>query len=868
MRFQILLGSVSVLAAVAAAGQARAQTTATAAPAGQEAQPAGDPSQPPEEDVYSANQEILVTAQRRTENLQDVPIAISAISGEQLEARGITEALDVIQFVPNMFGSNNTGIGSANAYYLRGLGNTETIATFDPPVGTYVDDIYLSRQNANNLSFFDVERVEVLRGPQGTLFGRNTTGGAINVILRQPGDTFGGFAEAGYGRFDTYMARASIDVPLADTLAIKVSGYFQDSEGYVQNITTGDRLNDDDGWGVRVAARGELTPDIVWNGSYTRIVSEAENLLDFLCNPAAPTQCDGRFASTGLREGRRLASSPYTGLLTGFPFTPASVSRDKAFFGLGNYAAQDLLTSRFEIGLTGDLTLGLITGFVNLTQEFALDFADGRALPSLQVPGPPVRGFARGGFVIINDGEHEQFSQEIKLNGSLFGGAVDFVGGFFYLDEQNDTDFADVFSIFTGAPGGLGLLLADRRLVNSTEALAAYLQADFNVTPELTLTAGIRYTDESKTLSFSDNRARCQVTRQPAFCLSDPNLRAANGVAIPLTQSAQVWTPRFAVNYQPGNDLLFYASATRGFKSGGWNARSTAPSQVLPFGPETVWSYEAGAKIDLFDRLLRTNIAIYRADVSDLQTPSALVGPTGAITFLTRNFADYRNQGVELEVSLFPLEGLNLFANVGYQDDEYLIDPNAPATDLFGVTSVAAQQAACRAQRAAGQIPGASNTAPPGRPPNNAPSCGTGIITATGDIADPVRTPEWSLALGATYRAPIGTGGIHLIPSVNATYRSEYEVQTSNLTFYTGSITGSNGTFPANPFEGEFITGSRAEAYWLVNASLALQGADDRWQISVECQNCFDEVYLQSSLANYSYFSEPMTWMVRGRVRF
>ena len=129
---------------------------------------------------------IVVTAQRRQESVQDVPIAISAFTARELETRGVTEALDVAQFVPNLVGLNNTGLGSANSYYLRGLGNSETIATFDPPVGTYVDDIYLSRQNANNLSFFDVERVEVLRGPQGTLFGRNTTGGAINVILAEP----------------------------------------------------------------------------------------------------------------------------------------------------------------------------------------------------------------------------------------------------------------------------------------------------------------------------------------------------------------------------------------------------------------------------------------------------------------------------------------------------------------------------------------------------------------------------------------------------------------------------------------------------------------------------------------------------------
>ena len=168
--------------------------------------------------------EIIVTAQRRAENVQDVPIAITALSSDQLEARGVSNALQVAQFVPNLTAMNNTGLGTANAYYLRGLGSTETIPTFDPPVGTYVDEIYLSRQNANNLSLFDVERVEVLRGPQGTLFGRNTTGGAVSIIMRQPGSDFGGYVEGGIGRWDQKMVRGSVDIPLAPTFAVKLSG--------------------------------------------------------------------------------------------------------------------------------------------------------------------------------------------------------------------------------------------------------------------------------------------------------------------------------------------------------------------------------------------------------------------------------------------------------------------------------------------------------------------------------------------------------------------------------------------------------------------------------------------------------------------
>jgi iron complex outermembrane receptor protein len=283
MRLKVLQGSISAFCLLAA-------MPAWAQPPAPEAEQENPPPEPEtQEPVQSEGiTEIVVTAQRRAENIQDVPIAITAFSAEDLQAQGISNTLELARFVPNLVGQNNTGIGSANSYFLRGLGSTETIATFDPPVGTYVDDIYLSRQNANNLSLFDVERIEVLRGPQGTLFGRNTTGGAINVIMRQPGRDFGGFVELGYGRFDQVLARGSIDLPLTEGIAVKVSGYFQDDEGYVRNVTTNERLNDNDGWGARLGVRAEFSPALSWRASYMHVVSRAENILNFECNPGSP----------------------------------------------------------------------------------------------------------------------------------------------------------------------------------------------------------------------------------------------------------------------------------------------------------------------------------------------------------------------------------------------------------------------------------------------------------------------------------------------------------------------------------------------------------------------------------------------------
>jgi len=865
----MLLSSVSACMALCLAWPAGAQTMADDQPV-----PGSGPATPPANQTEAQQggiADIVVTAQRRAENVQDVPIAISAFSGDQLRSQGVSNTLQLGQYVPNLVAQNNTGIGSANAYFLRGLGNTESIATFDPPVGTYVDDIYLSRQNANNLSFFDVERVEVLRGPQGTLFGRNTTGGAINVILREPGRDFGGFAEVAYGRFDQKLLRASVDLPLAPTFSIKLSGYWQDDDGYVKNVTTGERLNDDDGWGVRIGLRGELSDTVTWNGSYAHLVSNAENILNFECNPANPSDCKGRFATTGLREGKRVSPSPYL----------VPISGQKANFGQGQRSATDLITSNFEVGLADNAMVNFITGYVYLSQRFALDFFDGRSSPSLAnltPPNftPPVLGLPMGGFDILNDGEYEQFTQEIKLNAQLFDDRVDFVTGLYYLHEDNRTDFADVL----GRAPTAALLLADRTLKNKTTAYAAYAQVDFKIIDIVTLTAGVRYTDERKTFSIRDNRpvrgsnaagqALCgtdPAAPPTALCLDDVNLVAPTGLRIPQRQQAKLWTPRFAVNFRPNNDLLVFASATRGFKSGGWNARESSPVRLLPFGPEKVWSYEVGFKSDLLDRRVRFNVTGFYLDVSDLQTISGFTNPDGTLAFLNRNFADYRNKGIEAELTVVPVERLNLYANLGYQDDNYRIRRGGPAFDIYGVQSVDAQQQECLAALQAGKTPG------PGAPnlPAGAPrisACASGIVTATGAIATPVRTPRWSLALGGSYEAALGNSGLSLVPSVNASWRSKQEVQTSNISFYTGPSTGVNGTFSTNLIGGEFITGSRAKAAWLVNAGLSLMGPDQAWQLALECTNCLNESFVQSSLGNYSYLNPPMQWRVRARMDF
>jgi iron complex outermembrane receptor protein len=523
---------------------------------------------------------------------------------------------------------------------------------------------------------------------------------------------------------------------------------------------------------------------------------------------------------------------------------------------MGQESTSDIVTSNLQFDVAPDTTLALITGFVNLSQQYGLDFFDGRAGPTVSAPRPPVRGLARGGFVIVNDGHHQQFTQEVKLNGKLANGFVDYVAGIYYIDERNKTDFADIF----GVSPTLSLLLADRILHNRTEAIAGYAQADFNITDQLKLTAGIRYTDETKTIQLHDNRPSCNDGSLEATCLDNANLVAGSGVRIPTKQETKIWTPRFAIDFKPNDQVLLFASATRGFKSGGWNARASSPGTFLPFDPEKVWSYEAGVKSDWLDRRLRVNLTAFWLDVSDLQVLAGLLNPTtGALTFLTRNFADYRNKGVEAEITVVPVDNLNLYANLGYQNDHYRLLKNAPPFDPYGIQSVEGQLAACQAALAAGRIPGGPNTT----------ACANGIVTANGTVSTPVRTPRWSLALGGSYKAEIGDSGWSVVPAINATFHSKQEVAIANLSLYDQAVTGTNGTFPANPFgNGDFIIGSHSASAWLFNASIALNTPENRWKLSLECSNCFNKEFIQTSLSNYSYLNAPMTWTVRARYSF
>lgn len=565
--------------------------------------------------------DIVVTAQRREQSLQRVPVAVTAFNTRSMQQKQIRDTVDLIRFVPNLVGNNNVGLGSSNTYYIRGVGNTESIATQDVPVGTYVDDVFIARQNANNFGLFDVERIEVLRGPQGTLFGRNTTGGAINVILRKPSDHVTGYAEGALGNFSRRELRGSVDLPVNPRILTKFSGFYRKDDGYVRQLSTGNRLNQLDSLGLRGAVRLLPTDNLQVDLSADYVNETNSNLNNF--------ERDGhRVTTLGIVQGA------LTPLFTG-------TKRDNE---PGNKTKSWSATSNIKLDV-GTVTLSSITGYRHLIQRYFID-------STLAPPNPVPYGISP----ILDYGIHKQFSQEFKANGNALGDRLTYVTGLYYLKEDNDTDLG------TGVGTATSFRVSgDRTVLNSLQTYAAYGQGDYKLTDALTATVGIRWTHEKKKLD---------VFRNPGG--QGPDLSTAGIIAagIPVRLSESFLTPRFALAYQINPDTMVYASATRGEKSGGWNGRALANNLFLDFDPEKVWSEEVGLRSQLFDHRLRFNLTGFYAYTKDVQISAAYFN-NGERIFTTTNPADLRNYGLEAELETSPIRGLNIGVGLGLQHARY-----------------------------------------------------------------------------------------------------------------------------------------------------------------------------------------------------
>jgi iron complex outermembrane recepter protein len=713
--------------------------------------------------------QIVVTAQRREQNLQDVPVSVSAFSAKQLEARQVSQALDLVRMVPNLFGSNNTGFGSANTYYLRGLGSTEQIATIDPPVQTYVDDIIVPRQNVNNYGFFDIERIEVLRGPQGTTFGRNSTGGAISIVTKKPGPDFGGFIQGGVSSFDGAQFRGAINLPVNDKIQTRLNGYYVKDEGYLHNDATGQTLNGSKNAGVRGAVRLLPSDDLTIDLSLEHMMGKGGALR----------------AYAGDRDHTTMRGVTYGG--TGDLISDALANR-----GLHTKAQSNAAVANVE--WRGDnITFTSLTGYRWSTQTFVVDFS----LPvkgSTTTPTP---------FYLTNDGTYKSFSQEFKINGTI-GDKAKYVTGVYLFTEDNDTLAGQVLGASVSCSAGLngaGNMTCGtargfssvRDIVNTTTSYAAYAQGEYQFTDKLTGIVGARFTNETK---------KVELRATPYGGMTTADLAAA-GVDTKL--KANVVTPKFGLNYKIDDDKMLYVSATRGYKSGGWNTRTAyTPQAFQDFKPEYTWSYEGGLKSEWLENRLRFNATAFYATTKGLQlsytTPGSVVGTTLSTQ---DNAGDIEVKGVELELFARPARGLDLYATAGLQEGKYTyVNP--------------------RAQSFTNSV--------------------TGVYVNAIDPSDELsRFPKQTVAVGATYTLPVAALAGSFTGNIEANYTGKFWTTASNSAPSTRTPTALN---------------SQSDAYTLLNMSLAYNSDNGDWSAALACKNCTDKVYIHSVFNGY-YYGDP-----------
>ena len=615
---------------------------------------------------------ITVTARRRAESLQDTPIAISAVTSEGLAQRGIETVTQIGDFTPNVKFNSSVPVSASNAtaaIFIRGIGQNDYQLSADPGVGLYLDGVYISRGVGNVLDVMNVERIEVLRGPQGTLFGRNTIGGAVSVVTQKPTDTLGGNFEVSTGSHNRVQLKGILNLPLAEGIYSSVAGFYHKRDGYVKGVVDGaPDLGDTDNLAGRFALRLEpssnLTIDLAVDGSRTRENSAPNVMLRVDENAPAAQAWNAAYSGAGaicadpLNPARLTDQRCYNSQWALAPYRHGGTfSAISDVFANGNpkpyQSGSDVdiwgISGTIEWKITDDLTLKSITAYRKVTGFWTRD--------SDHSPASIVQ--------TNSDWKQDQFSEELQLLGETGDGRLNWVvGGYYSSESGNHKDLVNLIDavFLSGA-------------VLDGESLAFFGQATYEIVDNLNLTAGIRWTEDKKTFGNAN-----QYVVEAGFLTGQPfnpdgsGLQNGDPLMGPLGQTATItdraWTPMVSLAYRWSPELLTYVSYSEGFKGGGFTQRVFPPFAFIPsFKPETSTTYEFGFKSDLAGRTLRLNGAAFLNDYDDLQV--TVNDPTLGFAPIIQNAAKARIKGIELELEARPVDALRIEAGIGYLDAKY-----------------------------------------------------------------------------------------------------------------------------------------------------------------------------------------------------
>jgi len=622
-----------------------------------------------------SNGDIIVTAQFRGQRLQDTPIAITALSGEAIEQRGLTRITDITDTAPNVVMKPSGSVyGPAATLFIRGVGQMDSSFALEPGVGLYIDDVYRGITFGSMLDLLDLDRVEILRGPQGTLAGKNSIGGAVKLFTRVPQGDGTGYVEGTMGSFDRLDLRAAADIAIVpDRLFARISGVTRHRDGYVTRLD----YNCANPTGPRAPTSTATGPDCVAGREGGQDYTAGRLALRWL----ATDRIEVNLAASRLVDNSEPAATKLISLNSPAANTPGFLDRSvfitppESYTNYSNYQIQSFTDPASQLGLPGTGTHPPTAFPINnrirawdVAGTVDVELSDDLALRSITA-----YQVTDGRYSTDNDGtpfgisggvfrqEFRQFTQELRLNGAI-GTLLDWTLGGFYF--HGDGTLSGVNFVSPSLPN---------QTVNTTEdeipstSKSVFAHGVWHVTDRLNLTGGIRYTEDEKSYLFF--RGNPFVPGQPAYTA------AANISGLESAFSDTRWDFRANVDYRFTDDILGYAQYSTGYRGGGVNPRPFIVEQAVPFGPETLEAYEIGLKSDLFDRVLRLNLSAFINDYKDMifsnTAPTIVNGVVlSPVNATLVNAGDGRFMGVELEASLQPVDGLFIDGNVSYLDFE------------------------------------------------------------------------------------------------------------------------------------------------------------------------------------------------------
>ena len=760
-------------------------------------------------------EEIVVTAQKYEQSANDVGITMSVMTGEQLQNMGVTSADALAPFTPGLT-INDVAPTGVPVYSLRGVGFQDFSTGASSTVGLYFDEVNIPYSVMSRGVLFDVERVEVLRGPQGDLYGRNTTAGQINFISRKPTEEFAAGVQGAYGSYQTVDLEGFVSGPLSDRVRARLAAKTtQSGEGWQESLTRDDELGEKDVTGVRSIVDFDITDDVSLqlNLHYVRDKSD---------NPA-PQVVNG--LTLGLPTLVNLPHIPlqnYTPDLVNLTSTPPWFAPDDAERAdwTNSYTSEITgitwnLRPRRDNQLRG-AAASLRWDFKNFTLTSITAFDQFERAEAFEGDGGAFNDTSN-----INTTDIDVFSQELRLSGST--DRLVWIAGLYYSDDELDEDYhffmsdsmfgnaAVVFGVdpFQFAP----ILELDTSYVQNSDSRAIFGHVEYALTDAWRLTLGARYTEEDRdwsgctfshldnslgnflnvlfgsTLSAGDCGVIDDVETSPTYIfnlLGTPNINDAFHVATD-SISTDKWMGKLGLDYRPNDNSLYYFTISNGFKSGGFNgAPLNTTSQTVPYGPEELTAYEVGTKLTLLDGSMQLNAAAFYYDYVDKQEADVAVTFVGAISGLT-NVPESRINGAELEWQWAPDDRLNLQVSAAWLDTEV---EEWQATDPASVWP--------------------------------------DVQTFDASGLELAQSPEWSYRGFASYGWPLGS---ELILRVAADLN------------YTDTTTGGGNAFA-------FAT----DDYTIYNARIGIEPADGRWSAQLWGRNVTDEFYYHSAfVANGPY---------------